>query len=98
MISQKLPFQESIEHKIFRDQQKNSKSGYVNYDSFARLYYEYRQIYYDYLLNLVINLIEYKNIPKTLHRTIEQGTIMQNPTTMTYLATLESPERPQHDA
>lgn len=66
MISRQLPFQESIEHKIFRDQQKRNKTGYVNYDSFSRLYYEYQQIYYDYLLNLVINLIDYKNVPKTL--------------------------------
>ena len=54
------------EHRIYRENAKKAKKHEFLADDFREIYTEYYNIYYDYLTNLVINLIHYKNAPKTL--------------------------------
>lgn len=57
---------ESWEHRIYREDAKKRKKGDFLADDFENIYNEYFNIYTDYLNNLLINLINYKNAPKTL--------------------------------
>lgn len=59
---------DGIEHRIFRQSQKNMKSDKVNFEPFMSIYQNYYNIYSDYLTNLLINLIQYKNAPTTLNQ------------------------------
>ena len=57
---------ESWEHRIYREDAKRRKKGDFLGDDFREIYDEYFNIYTDYLNNLLINLISYKNAPKSL--------------------------------
>ena len=54
---------ETLSDRIYRRAQKQAKGN--NY--YQRMVYEYTDIYNDYLQNLLINLIDYKNAPETLN-------------------------------
>lgn len=55
------------EHRIFRQNAKLNKNGEINYSPYNIIYERYYNIYNDYLTNLLINLIEYENVPQSLN-------------------------------
>lgn len=59
---------DSFEHRIFRQSQKLVKKDRTDLGSYQEIYNDYKNLYSDYLTNLVINLLEYKGAPKTLNQ------------------------------
>lgn len=58
---------DNLEHRLYRQSQKGYKKGELDFEPYRSLYGRYYDIYSDYLSNLLINLIDYENAPKTLN-------------------------------
>lgn len=57
-----------LEHRLFRQSQKNLKKDNIDFEPFMSIYQNYYNIYNDYLTNLLINLIKYEDAPTTLNQ------------------------------
>lgn len=55
------------EHRIFRQQAKQRQKGSLGQVSYQELFTTYKDIYTDYLTNLLINLFDYKNVPQSFN-------------------------------
>lgn len=55
------------EHRIFRQQAKQRQKGNFGQVSYRELFTTYKDIYTDYLTNLLINLFDYKNVPSSFN-------------------------------
>ena len=55
------------EHRIFRQQTKQRQKGSFGQVTYQELLTTYKDIYTDYLTNLLINLFEYKNAPQSFN-------------------------------